>query len=53
MDKYAVHAHRQDFNAELYKFVVLLRDRGDFGRSNKGEITRVATEDHPLPEEIG
>jgi hypothetical protein len=46
MDKDAVDAHGENLYAKLLKFRIFLGDRRDFGRSDKGKIPGIETEDY-------
>jgi hypothetical protein len=48
MTEFAICAHRKDINAELLELRIHDGNCRQLGRSNKGEITRVETEDKPF-----
>jgi hypothetical protein len=53
VNKYAVHAHGENFYAKLLEIVVFLCDRRDLSSSDEGEITRIEAEKDPLSKIIG
>ena len=53
VDEVAVDADREDLATEILELLILVGDRRHFGRSNKGEVTGIETEEEPLAEVVG
>lgn len=53
MDKAAVGADREHLDAQFLQFVEFGGDRRQFGRSDKGEITRIKAQHDPFSAVIG
>jgi hypothetical protein len=53
VDKVTVHTDRDDFDSQFLQNRIFVGDRRYFGRSDKGEITRVETNQHPFTQIIG
>lgn len=48
MDEFRVRAHRDDFGARLFEFLILLRQSSKFSGSDEGEVRRIEEKDGPF-----
>lgn len=53
VDEGTIDAYGHDLDAELLKLIEFAGDRRQFGGSNKGEITRIKTDQDPFTQVIG
>jgi hypothetical protein len=50
--KMAVYTHGDDFYPQFLQNTIFVGDRRYFGRSDKGEITRIKTNQYPFASKI-